>query len=185
MHPRCLEEAMRIASLQRFTILIKYYYAMRSLGKLLHIIAQTNYETWQCRNISRTEKLGFLICSRSKIDTLFLKLFWSLIPLKLSTPKATEVNIDLAIIIFKYAWVDTHRATNRLSLWYKRTFWRIADSYTKMEHAIIVLSRENKIVLTILLYTVIIPHLLFSPGYLLYIENHTMIGYITILDISH
>ena len=45
-----------------------------------------------------------------------------------------------------------------------------------MEYAIIVFRRENKIVLSILFYDIIIPHLFLSPGHVLHIEHYSMIG---------
>ena len=54
-----------------------------------------------------------------------------------------------------------------------------------MEHAIIILGREDEIVLAILLYYIVVPHLLLSPWHILYIENHTMIGYFTFHHIVH
>ena len=60
----------------------------------------------------------------------------------------------------------------------ERTFRLISYSHTKMEHTIIILGREDKIVLAILLHYIIVPHLLLSPWHILYIENHAMIGYL-------
>ena len=82
MHPRSLEEAMRIACLQRFAVLIDYQYAVRSLSKLLDVITQTNHEARQGGYISRRKELCLLVSSRTEVDATFLHQFLrSLIPL--------------------------------------------------------------------------------------------------------
>jgi hypothetical protein len=43
MHPRCLEEAMGIASLHGLTVLIENHHATRCFSKLLNIVAHTNH----------------------------------------------------------------------------------------------------------------------------------------------
>ena len=82
MHPRSLEEAMGIAGLQGFAVLINYQYAVRSLSKLLDVITQTNHEARQGGYISRSKELGLLVSSRTEVDATFLHVLLScLIPL--------------------------------------------------------------------------------------------------------
>ena len=83
-------------------------HTVRSLSKLLHVIAQTSNETRKCRHVGRSEELSLLVGSRTEVYSLLHKLLWSLIPLELTTPESTKVNIYLAIIILKHTWVDTH-----------------------------------------------------------------------------
>ena len=82
MHPRSFEEAMRIACLQGFTVLINYQHAVRSLSKLLDVITQTDHEARQGGYISRRKELGLLVSSRTEVDATFLHVLLScLIPL--------------------------------------------------------------------------------------------------------
>ena len=45
-----------------------------------------------------------------------------------------------------------------------------------MKYAVIVFCREDKIVFTIFLHHIIIPHLFLSPGHILHIENDAAVG---------
>ena len=52
-----------------------------------------------------------------------------------------------------------------------------------MEHTIIVLGREDEVVLAVLLYTVVVPHLFLCPFHLLYIEDDTMVCDIALFQV--
>ena len=174
---------MWVTSLQGLTVLIDDNHVMRSLGKLHHIVAQTNHEARQSGHIGRSEELCLLVSGRTEVHTFLHQLLRCLVPLQLSTPEATEIHIDLTIVVLEHAGIDTHRTADGLCLRYERTFWLVGDGHTKVEHTVIVFGREDQIVLSVFLHDVIIPHLLLSPGHLFDIENDTMISNLTVLDI--
>jgi hypothetical protein len=104
-------------------------------------------------------------------------------PLELSTPETSEVTIYLSVVILKHTGIDRERTTNRLVHRLERTFGLVSHSNTQTEDTVKGFCREDQIVLTILLNTVIVPHLLLSPGHLLHIEDYTMISSLVVLYI--
>ena len=135
----------------------------------------------------RSRTYIYRTCRTDGVDTfrrlLRLDVLNGSVPLQLSTPKASEVSINLSIVILEHARVYREGTTNRHSLWCERSFRFVSYSYTQMEYAIIVFGRENQVVFAILLYAVVVPHLLFSPGHIFHVEYHTMIRYRTVFNI--
>ena len=54
-----------------------------------------------------------------------------------------------------------------------------------MEYTIIILSREDEVILAVFLHDIIVPHLLLSPLHLLHIKDLAVIGDLTIHHIIH
>ena len=52
-----------------------------------------------------------------------------------------------------------------------------------MEHTVIVFCREDEEILAVLFNDVIVPHLLLCPGYILYVQNYSVVGSFTILHV--
>ena len=67
----------------------------------------------------------------------------------------------------------------------ERALRLIGDSHTKMEHTVVVLGRENEVILAIFLDDIIVPHLFLGPLHLIHMKNHAVIGNLTIFNILH
>ena len=184
---------MWVASLHRFTILIKYNNLARSFSKLLNIIAHAYYTAANSRSFSSSVELALVVGSSTKVDETILFAIlaeegsnaigqWAP-PLKLSAPESTEVAVNLTIVILEHTRVDRERTTNRLIHGLEWTFGLVGYGNTETEYAIISLSREDEIVLAIFLNNIIIPHLLLSPCHILHVENYSVIGSLIILYI--
>ncbi len=65
---------MRITSLQGLSILVDDDHIARSLCKLHHIVAQTDYAAGQSRHVCRSEELCLLVSGRTKVDAFLQKL---------------------------------------------------------------------------------------------------------------
>ena len=94
----------------------------------------------------------------------------------MSAPQTTEITIDLPIIILKHTRINRERTTDGIRLWDKRALWTVGNRYTESEHTVIILGRENKEILTVFLYHIVIPHLSFSPWHLFHIKDYSVIG---------
>ena len=104
-------------------------------------------------------------------------------PLKLAAPQTTIVAVDGAVVVLEHTRVDAIGAADGVLLWDERAFGLVGDGHAKMEFAVIVLRREDEIVLAVLLYDIAIPHLLLHPGHLVLVEDDAMIGDGTSLDV--
>ena len=129
MHPRGFEEAMRVASLERFALLIHDDDRTRRLGKLQDIVAHANHKRRQGCHISRTKELRLLVSSGAQVNAFLSQLRRSLIPLQLPTPKATKVTVYFAIIVLEDARVYAERTADGVFLGDEGTFGLLTDSY--------------------------------------------------------
>jgi hypothetical protein len=68
VHPGCLEEAMRIASLHGFAILVEHYHTTRSLCKLLYIVAHANHAAVNGRRISGCKEFALMVRSSTQVN---------------------------------------------------------------------------------------------------------------------
>ena len=186
MHPRCLEETVRIVGLKGLSVFVNHENRAWCFSKLLHIVAHANHTTGQCWCTFLQYQRSFFVGSRAHHNAL---LTWNgsyaivAVPLKLSAPKSAKIAINLSVIVFEYRWVDTERAADGLWFRHKRSFGTISHCHTKMEHAIIIFCREYQIVFAILLYPVVVPHLLLCPCHLLYIEHYAMVSSLIVFHI--
>ena len=92
---------MRVASLQRLTILIDDDHRTRSLDKLQYVVTHTSHETRQCRCVGRSEEFGLPVGGMANVDISLRSLcavgetYGSIgrskghMPLQLSTPQTT------------------------------------------------------------------------------------------------
>ena len=174
---------MGVTSLQGFAVLVENDNRAWSLCKLLYIVTQTYYTAWQCRYVGRSIELSLPVRSRTEVNAFLYQLSGCMIPLQLSSPESTEVAVYLAVVILEHTRVDGERATHGLLLGDERTFRTVGNSYTQVEHTIIVLGREDEVVLAVLLYTVVVPHLFLCPFHLLYIEDDTMVCDIALFQV--
>ena len=116
VHPGSLEEAVRIASLHGFAVLIEYHHVTRCLSELLYIVAQTYYATVDGRRIGCREEFTFMVRSSTQIDEAVLVAILTIDrsqtigqrmpPLKLSAPETAEIDIDLSVVILKRTGID-------------------------------------------------------------------------------
>jgi hypothetical protein len=116
VHPRGLEETMRIASLHGFAILVEHNDVAGSLCKLLYVIAHAYHAAVDGRAVGLCEELALVVGSCTKVDeTVFFAIFANdgsqtigqrMPPLELSAPESTKVAINLAIVILKDTRVD-------------------------------------------------------------------------------
>ena len=174
---------MGITSLQGLSVLIDNEHLTRSLSKLQQVIAHASHQTGQGGHIRSGEELGLTVGSRTKVDTFLQHLFGSHIPLQLSTPQSTIVAIHLSIVVLEHTGIDAVGTTDGMLLSNERTLGTVGNSHAEMEHAIIVLGREDEVVLAVLLDDIAVPHLLLGPFHILHIENHTVVGGIAVLHI--
>ena len=65
----------------------------------------------------------------------------------------------------------------------ERTLRTVGNGYAEVEYAIVVLSREDEVVLAILFDDVIVPHLLFGPCHILHVEDDAVIGGFAVFNI--
>ena len=61
-------------------------------------------------------------------------------------------------------------------LGHEGAFRTVGNGHAEVEHAVIVLGREDEVVFAILLHHVTVPELLLSPGHLVLVEDDAMIG---------
>ena len=193
VHPRCLEEAMRVASLQGLSVLVEDNNGTWSLGKLQHIVAHAHYAAVDGRGIGLGKELRLVIGSGAEVDeTIVIAVLAGdrsqsarqrAPPLQLSAPESAEVAVDLSVVVLEHTGIDGERAANGMFLRNERTFGLVGNGYTEVEHAVVAFRGEDEIVLAVLLDDVVIPHLLLCPGHLVDIENHTMIGGLVVLDV--
>ena len=150
-----------------------------------YIVAHLHHEAGEGGYIGRCKELGLLVGSRTEVYAFLHKLLRSLIPLELTAPETAEVAIDLAVIVLEHAGVDRERTTDGVLLRNKRTLGPVGDGYTKMEYTVIVLSREDQVVLAVFLDDIIVPHQLLGPSDLIYIENLTIICHLAVFHVFH
>ena len=104
--------------------------------------------------------------------------------LKLSAPKSAEIYINRAVIILEDTRVYRVRSANVVGLRLKRTFRSVCNSHSKVEHIVLVLCAEDKIILTVFLNDIIVPQLSACPWNILQVENLATVGSLFVLNIS-
>jgi hypothetical protein len=193
MHPRGLEEAVWVASLQGLSVLVEDNNRTWSLGELKHIVGHAGHITVKCRNIGRSPEFGLLVGSvtyinvssgsRHGVGLLDGSYTQGNMPLQLTAPQTSVVAEDTAVIVLENARVDAVGTTDGIFLWNEWAFWLVGNGYTQVEFSIIILGREDEIVFAILFYYVAVPHLLLHPRHLVLVEDNAMVGNRTVLDI--
>ena len=105
------------------------------------------------------------------------------IPLQLSAPETTEVGVDLSVVVLEHAGVDGERAADGVLLGNERALRTVGNGYAEVEYAIVVLGREDEVVLAILFDDVIVPHLLLGPCHILHVEDDAVVGGFAVFNI--
>jgi len=154
MHPRSLEETVRILGNERLTVLVEYLHGTGSLSKLQHVVCHAGH----------TGLKSLLTTTRQLLATHLQTVV--LIPLQLSAPDATEVTVHLAIVILEDAGVDAVRATDGVWLWDKGAFGLFGNGNAEAEQSVVIFGRKDEIIATAFL----------SPGYLFDTEDYAMVG---------
>ena len=121
MHPRGLEETVRVTSLQGLSVLIQDNHRTRCLCELQHIITHTGYKAGEGGGIGRSPELGLLvgsvtyvnIPSRSGLCVGLLNGSYTQgnMPLQLSAPQSAVVAVDLSVIVLEDTGVYDERFT--------------------------------------------------------------------------
>ena len=160
---------------------------MGCFGKLQNIIAHANNHGRYGRSIGWQEERSLLVGSRTHHYAAFLIISCGRsegVPLQLSAPQATEVAIDLSVIVLEDTRVDTERTADGMGLWNEGAFGSVGYSHTEVEHTVGVFGGEDEVVFAILLHYIIVPHLTLGPRYLLYIEYHAVVCHFAILHVG-
>ena len=193
VHPRCLEEAVRVAGLQGLSVLVEDDNGTRCLGKLLHVVGHANHIAGQCRCIGLGEELCLVVGSRAKVNETVVitvlagdgleAMIKRTSPLQLSAPESSEVAIDLTVVVLEHTGVNGERATDGKFLGDERAFGLVGHGYAQTEHAAVLFGREDEVVLAVFLDDVVVPHLFLGPGHIFHVEDDTMVGNFAIFNI--
>ena len=65
----------------------------------------------------------------------------------------------------------------------ERAFWTVGDGHAEVELTVIVLGREDEIVLAVLLHDIAVPHLALHPGHLVLVEDDAVVGHGAVLKV--
>ena len=185
VHPRGLEESVRVASLQRLSVLVDNEHGTRSLGKLQEVIIHASHQAGQGWHIGSREELGLAVRSWTEVHTFLQHLLGGNIPLQLSSPQSAIVAVDLPIIVLEHTGVDAVSTTNGVLLRNERTLRTVSDGYSEVEHAVVILSREDEVVLAVFLNNIAIPHLLLCPRHILNVEDYSVVGDLAFHHVVH
>ena len=182
VHPGSLEEAVRIAGLQRFAFLIDDDDGTGSLSELQHVVGHAGHAGGYGVLITFGQHGGteILLTDRSGGFELVVA-----VPLQLTTPDATKIAVDLVVVVLEDAGVDAIGTNDGCGLRDEGTFGFVGHGHAKVEDTGVVLSGEDEIVLAVFLHHVIVPHLLLCPGHLIDIEDHAMVGDLTAHHVVH
>ena len=163
VHPRCLEEVMRIAHLHGSAVLINDTDRFRLVGKAKHIVAEL-HNAWRDARLLISREAG-------EVDSLVLLV----VALQLTAEDATEIHVVGTVVILEDGIVDRITALDGMWLGNEWAFGLVADGNAATEDACLVLGREIHVVLAVLLLHVAVPKLLGSPRNLLASQSKTFV----------
>ena len=130
VHPRRLEETMRVVGLQRIAVVVNHEDGAWSLSIAKAIFCQPDTTAWQ------SVFLAFRQVWSLKVDIVLLAL-------ELSAPESTEVHIHLSVgIVAEGTHVYAITARHRSWLWNERAGRIVCYGCSPMEHVVAVLQRE-------------------------------------------
>ena len=185
VHPRRLEETVRVACLERFAVLAEDDHAARCFCKLQYIVAHLNHEARErghvglgkkfavacrlCAHVNETIVVAVLAVNRGIARCKRLP------PLELSAPETAKIGVDGAVVVLEDAGIDGERATDGLRLRNEGSFGLVGNSHAKTEHAVVTLAGEYVVVFAVFLHYVAVPQLFFSPRHILHVEDYAMV----------
>ena len=150
MHPRSLEETVRVACGKRFAVLTKNNHRTRFLGEFEHVVRKFNNAARKSRFVIGRE----------------MRVFYGLVvtvTLQLSAPYTAEIDVMTSVVIAEHCHVDAVAATNRVRLRDERTFRSVAYSNTHTENVVTVFQREIEVILSVLARYIAVPKLTSRP----------------------
>ena len=170
VHPRGFEETMGIVGTQRLSVVVHDDYGPRLLGKLSDVSRHASYTGWQGW-LGALRQMSILECTIVTIT------------LKLSTPDAAEIDVNLAIFVLESTRIDGIAAANGIGKWRERTFGTLCNGYAKMEDIRAILHAINKIVSAILLDYIVVPQLTTSPRDVVHVKNLAQITSLKLIGV--
>ena len=163
MHPAGLEESVRVVG-----------------GEWLSLLVDDDDGTWHLAELHAVGRHTRHTCGDGRLlaggEIFVLECFVVAIPLQLSAPDTTEVDIDSTIVVLEDTRVDAVGLADRVGLRDERTFGSVGDGHTQAEDTIVVLCRKDQMVLAVDLHDIVIPHLLLRPGHVLDVEDLSAVG---------
>lgn len=171
MHPRSLKETsvMVIPQNRLASLRIKDLDLLDFIGELVHVLSELGYSWSLGGNALAADLLRALPFGVKDIVTL-------LVALQLPTPKTSEVQVRLSILIYEACRVNTVASLDGLWVGSERSLRLITDGNTDAEDSLLISGGEVEVEFSVLLSGIGSPELLGNPGDVFCLKNNTVVN---------